>query len=188
MAGVHALTANTRPAGAEASYDSVMWLRQAFFRWLIPAAFLLPLWLLIGWGVFQGGWAILWVLFIAVPSVFVGQLVLTLLTRSRPSVRAERAVSWLDVAGFTLWHALTIAVGCFIDGAFGWLLAAAVVVGVGMFWLQFWQLWTEAKANGAGFRQTVSWSMAEGVGAEGSSERSARGPEVIVVRETDSRD
>ena len=26
-----------------------MWLRQAFFRWLIPAAFLLPLWLLIGW-------------------------------------------------------------------------------------------------------------------------------------------
>ena len=30
-----------------------MWLRQAFFRWLIPAAFLLPLWLLVGWGVFQ---------------------------------------------------------------------------------------------------------------------------------------
>ena len=29
-----------------------MWLRQAFFRWLIPAAFLLPLWLLIGWIVF----------------------------------------------------------------------------------------------------------------------------------------
>ncbi|WP_312167417.1 MFS transporter permease [Microbacterium sp.] len=165
-----------------------MWLRQAFFRWLIPAAFLLPLWLLIGWGVFQGGWAILWVLFIAVPSVFVGQLVLTLLTRSRPSVRAERAVSWWDVGGFTLWHGLTIAVGCFIDGAFGWLLAAAVVVGIGMFWLQFWQLWTEAKANGAGFRQTVSWSMTESVGETTSSPRATRPHEVIVVRETDSRD
>ncbi|WP_194764097.1 MFS transporter permease [Microbacterium sp. UFMG61] len=165
-----------------------MWLRQAFFRWLIPAAFLLPLWLLIGWGVFQGGWAILWVLFIAVPSVFVGQLALTLLTRSRPSVRAERAVSWWDVGGFTLWHGLTIAVGCFIDGAFGWLLAAAVVVGIGMFWLQFWQLWTEAKANGAGFRQTVSWSMTESVGETSSSPRATRPHEVIVVRETDSRD
>jgi len=188
MTGVHALTANTGTDVGASSYDSDMWLRQAFFRWLIPAAFLLPLWLLIGWGVFQGGWSILWVLFIAVPSVFVGQLVLTLLTRSRPSVRAERAVSWWDVGGFTLWHGLTIAVGCFIDGAFGWLLAAAVVVGIGMFWLQFWQLWTEAKANGAGFRQTVSWSMTEGVGEASSSPRSARPHEVIVVRETDSRD
>ncbi len=188
IAGVHALTANTGTGVGASSYDSGMWLRQAFFRWLIPAAFLLPLWLLIGWGVFQGGWAILWVLFIAVPSVFVGQLVLTLLTRSRPSVRAERAVSWWDVGGFTLWHGLTIAVGCFIDGAFGWLLAAAVVVGIGMFWLQFWQLWTEAKANGAGFRQTVSWSMTESVGETTSSPRATRPHEVIVVRETDSRD
>ncbi|WP_214443639.1 hypothetical protein, partial [Mycobacterium tuberculosis] len=108
-----------------------MWIRQAFFRWLLPSAFILPLWLLIGWAVFQGGWSILWVLLIAMPSVFVGQLLLTLLTRSRPSVRAERAVSWADVGGFGLWHALTIAVGFFIDGAFGWLLAAAIVVGIG---------------------------------------------------------
>ena len=43
-----------------------MWLRRAFFRWFLPAAFLLPLWLLVGWGVFQGGRAILWVLFIAI--------------------------------------------------------------------------------------------------------------------------
>ncbi len=162
-----------------------MWLRQAFFRWLIPAAFVLPLWLLIGWGVFQGGWAILWVLFIAVPSVFVGQLLLTLLTRSRPSVRAERAVSWWDVGGFTLWHGLTIAVGCFIDGAFGWLLAAAIVAGIGLIWLQLWQLWSEAKGSGARFRETISWSTVPGV-----DEPRADAPahEVIVVRETESRD
>lgn len=162
-----------------------MWLRQAFFRWLIPAAFLLPLWLLIGWGVFQGGWAILWVLFIAIPSVFVGQLLLTLLTRSRPSVRSDRAVSWWDVGGFTLWHGLTIAVGFFIDGAFGWLLTAAIVVGIGLVWLQLWQLWNEAKGSGARLRETIAWSTVPGVD-EPTPE--TRAPEVFVVRESDARD
>jgi hypothetical protein len=143
-----------------------MWLRQAFFRWLLPAAFLLPLWLFIGWAVFQGGWAILWVLFIAIPSVLVGQLLLTLLTRSRPSVRSERAVSWWDVAGFALWHGLTIAVGFFVDGAFGWLLTAAIVVGIGLFWLQFWQLWNEAKGSGVRLRETITWQTIPQAGDE----------------------
>ncbi|CAD5139033.1 MULTISPECIES: MFS transporter permease [Microbacterium] len=161
-----------------------MWIRQAFFRWLLPSAFLLPLWLLIGWAVFQGGWSILWVLLIAMPSVFVGQLLLTLLTRSRPSVRAERALSWWDVAGFGLWHALTIAVGFFIDGAFGWLLAAAIVVGIGLVWLQLWQLWNEARGSGARIRETISWSTMTPPRAE-TTQTSVH--EVIVVRETDDR-
>ncbi|MCM3779004.1 MFS transporter permease [Microbacterium hydrocarbonoxydans] len=162
-----------------------MWLRQAFFRWLLPAAFLLPLWLLVGWGVFQGGWAILWVLFIAVPSVFLGQLLLTLLTRSRPSVRAERAVSWWDVAGFTVWHGLTIAVGLFIDGAFGWLLTAAIVAGIALIWLQLWQLWNEARGSGARIRETIGWSTIPRVGETTSTTRPR---EVIIVRETDQPD
>ncbi|WP_149085215.1 MULTISPECIES: MFS transporter permease [Microbacterium] len=161
-----------------------MWIRQAFFRWLLPSAFILPLWLLVGWAVFQGGWAILWVLLIAMPSVFVGQLLLTLLTRSRPSVRAERAVSWWDVAGFGLWHALTIAVGFFIDGAFGWLLAAAIVVGIGLVWLQLWQLWNEARGSGARIRETISWSTMAPPRAD-VPQTSVH--EVIVVRETDDR-
>lgn len=161
-----------------------MWIRQAFFRWLLPSAFLLPLWLLIGWAVFQGGWSILWVLLIAMPSVFVGQLLLTLLTRSRPSVRAERALSWWDVAGFGLWHALTIAVGFFIGGAFGWLLAAAIVVGIGLVWLQLWQLWNEARGSGARIRETISWSTMTPPRAE-TTQTSVH--EVIVVRETDDR-
>lgn len=162
-----------------------MWLRQAFFRWLLPAAFLLPLWLVVGWGVFQGGWAILWVLFIAVPSVFVGQLLLTLLTRSRPSVRAERAVSWWDVGGFSLWHVLTIAVGCFIDGAFGWLLIAAIVVGLALIWLQLWQLWNEVKGSGARFRETISWASVPNVD---QAPPASRPHEVVVVRERDAED
>ncbi len=161
-----------------------MWLRRAVFRWLLPAAFLLPLWLIVGWAVFQGGWAILWVLFIAVPSVLVGQLALTLLTRSRPSVRAERAVSWLDVAGFATWHALTVAVGCFVDGAFGWLLIAAILVGLGLVWLQVWQLWTELRGSGVGIRETVAWSQ---VRPSGQRAATSPQPEVIIVEETDSR-
>ncbi len=183
--GRRALTANTGADHSTASYDFSMWLRQAFFRWLLPAAFLLPLWLLVGWGVFQGGWAILWVLFIAIPSVLVGQLLLTLLTRSRPSVRAERAVSWWDVAGFTLWHGLTIAVGCFIDGAFGWLLTAAIVAGLGLFWLQLWQLWNEAKGSGARLRETITWQT---IPTAEEQVPPTRAHEVIVVREADTRD
>jgi hypothetical protein len=117
--------------------------------------------------------------------VFLGQLLLTLLTRSRASVRAERAVSWWDVAGFTLWHGLTIAVGFFIDGAFGWLLAAAILVGIGLVWLQLWQLWNEAKGSGIRIRETIAWSAAPG---QTSPTASTREPEVIVVRESDPRD
>ena len=162
-----------------------MRLREGFFRWLLPAAFVLPLWLILGGIVFHAGWAMLWVLFIAVPSVFLGQLLLTLLTRSRPSVRVDRAVSWWDVAGFTVWHALTIAVGCFIDGAFGWLLAGAVLVGIGLIWLQLWQLWNEARGSGARIRETISWSTFPDQ-AEQPSPTTQH--DVIVVRESESRD
>lgn len=162
-----------------------MWLRQAFFRWLFPAAFLLPLWLLIGWGVFQGGWSILWVLLIAMPSVFLGQLVLTLLTRSRPSVRIERALSWWDVAGFSLWNGLTIAVGFFIDGAFAWLLTGAIIAGIGLFWLQLWQLWSEARGSGARLRETITWSAIPRADEQAAPSRDR---EVIVIRETDTLD
>ena len=75
-----------------------MAFRRLFYRWLWLAVLVLPLWLLVGWGVFQaGGWAFLWVLFIAIPSVFIGQLVLAGMVRARPSVAADRAVSWTDV-------------------------------------------------------------------------------------------
>ena len=76
-----------------------MWLRRAYYGWMIPAAFVLPLWLFVGWIAFNAGaWALLWVLLMAIPSVLIGQLVLTLLVRARPTARSERAVSWWDVA------------------------------------------------------------------------------------------
>ena len=151
-----------------------MRLRQAFHRWLIPAAFVLPLWLLIGWGVFNaGGWAFLWTLFIAVPSVFVVQLLLTLLVRSRPSVRVDRALSWWDVAGFGAWHALTIAVGFYPEHWFGLLLTGAILAAVGVLWVSLWQLWGEAR-TGASIR-------IQGTAGQG-------GPRIPTARATDDGD
>ncbi len=158
-----------------------MVLRRAFFRWLLPAAFVLPLWMIVGWAIFgRSGWGLLWVLIMAVPSVFVGQLLLTLLTRSRPSVRAERAVSWWDVAGFTAWHGLTIAVGCFIDGAFPWLLTGAIVAVLALFWLQLWQLWNEARGTGIRMRETITWSS---VSSRDSHAETSDPADVIIVEE-----
>ncbi|WP_345750455.1 MFS transporter permease [Microbacterium rhizophilus] len=122
-----------------------MALRRIFSRWLWPAAFVLPLWLLIGWGISDaGGWAFLWVLFVALPSVFVAQAGFTLLNRARPSVRRTGMVSWLDVAGFGVWHVLTIVVGLFSEAWFGLSLTLAILAAVGVLWLQIRQLWREA--------------------------------------------
>ncbi|WP_127474652.1 MFS transporter permease [Microbacterium sulfonylureivorans] len=125
-----------------------MWLRRGFFGWMIPAAFVLPLWLLVGWAVFNaGGWAFLWVLFLAIPGVFLWQLLLTLLVRARGTVRAHRAVSWWDVLGFTVWHLLVISLGFFDQAWWAPVMVVTVLVGVGLFWLELWQLWSEAKPS-----------------------------------------
>ncbi|HQZ48199.1 MAG TPA: MFS transporter permease [Microbacteriaceae bacterium] len=123
-----------------------MFLRRGFYAWLFPAALVLPLWLLIGWGVFTGGGlAFLWVLFIACPSVFLGQLLIAFLIRSRGTVRASQAVSWWDVLGLTVWHGLTIAAGFYSDTWFAPVLVAAIIAGFGLIALSFRQLLAEAR-------------------------------------------
>lgn len=161
-----------------------MWLRRAFYVWLIPAAFLLPLWLLVGWGVFTaGGIAFLWTIFIAIPSVFLGELILTLLVRARGTVRATRAVSWWDVAGFTVWHALTIAVGFFNSAWFAPVLVAAILVGIGMFWLELWQLFRETRGSAVVVRTTSTGYSYIPAPEEPSVQRSQGDHEVIVINE-----
>jgi hypothetical protein len=120
-----------------------MWLRQTFFRWLIPAAFVLPLWLVVGWIVFGASpWALLWVL-LSAPIVFVWQLILALLVRARGTVRAERAVSWTDAGLIGAWHLLVVALGVF-DGRWWWpALAVTVVLGVVALSSSLRQLWRE---------------------------------------------
>lgn len=124
-----------------------MGLRRAFFHWLIPAAFLLPLWLLIGWIAFGANpWALLWV-FVSAPIVFVWQLVVTLLVRARGTVRAERAVSWLDMALFAAWHVAVIALGVF-DQSWWWpVFGLTVALGIALLWVALWQLLREARPS-----------------------------------------
>lgn len=151
----------------------------------MPAAVVLPLWLLIGWGIFNaGGWAFLWVLFIAIPSVLVGQIVLTLLVRARASVRETRMVSWWDVLGFTVWHGLTIAVGCYPQAWFPLLLTGAITVALALFWLMLWQLWSEARGAGERIRMTspvagVSQPQSESV----RPQRTPANGQVFIVQE-----
>lgn len=158
-----------------------MWLRRAFFGWMIPAAFLLPLWLLVGWAVTgAGAWAFLWVLFLAIPGVFIWQLILTLLLRARGSVRADRAVSWWDVGAFTVWHGLVISLGFFAESWWAAVMVVAILVGVGLFWLELWQLWQEAKPARMVLRTT------EGVAYMPPAEPRTSTPsahEVIVITE-----
>ncbi|MFN3948197.1 MFS transporter permease [Microbacterium sp.] len=123
-----------------------MVLRRLFLHWLFPAAFVLPLWLFVGWIVFSGGsgWALLW-LFVAVPTVFVSQLLLSLLIRARGSVRESRAVSWRDALGLGLWHVAIVALGLFDSRVFFPLLVLAVVGALVLFWSSLAQLWNEAR-------------------------------------------
>ncbi len=157
-----------------------MWLRQAFFRWLVPAAFVLPLWLFVGWIVFGASpWALLWVL-VSAPLVFVGQLVLTLLVRARGTVRADRAVSGTDAAVIGSWHALIVALGVFDSGWWWPVLAVTVAVGGAALWTSLWQLWREA-------RPSAVFARFDGYDARLTG-RSTPAPEsdagVIVVEET----
>ena len=158
-----------------------MWLRQTFFRWLLPAAFVLPLWLVIGWIVFGASpWALLWVL-VSAPIVFIGQLVLALLVRARGTVRAERAVSWTDAGVIGAWHLLVVALGVF-DGRWWWpTLAVTFVVGVAALWTSLSQLWRETGPRISILRTSGGVGYVPPVREE--APRSATADEVIVIRE-----
>src|SRR6478609_11470711 len=157
-----------------------MWLRRAFYGWLIPAAFLLPLWLLIGWGVFNaGGWAFLWVLFLAIPGVFLWELLLTLLVRARGTVRAHRAVSWWDVLGFAVWHLLVISLGFFNPAWWAPVMVVTILAGGGLFWLELWQLWSEAKPSRSVLRTTEGMAYIPPMEPAGAADPQ----EVIVITE-----
>ena len=166
-----------------------MWLRRAFYAWLIPAAFLLPLWLLIGWAVFRaGGWAFLWVLFLAIPAVFLGELILTLLVRARGTVRAHRAVSWWDVLGFGVWHALIISLGFFNQAWWAPVMVLTILVGVGLLWLTLWQLWREARPSRMLLytQEGVAYLPADAAPAEPSVQSDAYGDVFVISEKPDA--
>ncbi|MFC6355244.1 hypothetical protein [Luethyella okanaganae] len=119
-----------------------MIIRRAFYHWQFVAAVALPVWILVGWGVFgQGGWGILGLLLVC-PVVFVTLTAVSLLVYARPTVRRERAVSWTDVALFTVWHGAVIGFGFF--GSTTTLFAVlGVLAAIAGFWISLWELFTD---------------------------------------------
>jgi len=121
-----------------------VFIRRAFFYWQFPAAVILPAWILVGWGVFAAtGWQIIG-LIVGVLMLTVAMLATAGLIFARKDVRAERAVSWLDVALLTVLHGLVIAVG-FFTPATALLGTLAVVAVIALFWSGIVQLVMETR-------------------------------------------
>jgi uncharacterized membrane protein YuzA (DUF378 family) len=158
-----------------------MILRRAFRIWMLIAAVALPIWPLVGWGIFGGGgWQFL-VLIIAMPILFVTMAAVAGLIWARPTVRREKAVSWLDVGVLTLWQACVIGFGLFgpASDAFAVL---GVLVGLAAFWVVLWEFFTDAKK-----RAKETMAEFERMAARPSVRRNAPlardGEELIVIKE-----
>jgi hypothetical protein len=116
-----------------------MLIRRAFLRWLVAAAVVLPIWLAVGWAIFGGGgWGTLG-LVITVPVAFIGLGIIALLVWARPTVRAERAVSWTDVGVIGAWHLSIIGIG-FYGASAGMFGVLAILLAIAAFWAAIWQL------------------------------------------------
>ena len=147
-----------------------MVVRRVVYRLIFPLAVVLPVWVLIGRGIIADGvgWQFVAYLFIA-PVLFIALIATGGLLVARSEVRAERAVSWPDVAVLSaLWLAL-IGVGLF---AYPWLAVCVVLLVLGLFWLAIWELiastrrvFTEfnerVQAQARGSRQAAPIDMGE---------------------------
>ncbi|WP_308493795.1 MFS transporter permease [Microbacterium terrisoli] len=159
-----------------------MWMRRGLFAWLLPAAIVLPVWLVVGWAIFNaGGWAFLGVIFFAAPAVLVGEVIIALLIRARPTVRSFRAVSWWDALWITVWHLLVIAYGLFLQAAFAPILVGAIIAFLALFWSSLAQLWNEAR--GSFSRLSPGSGPADVPHEETLRQRGSAHADVIVVNE-----
>lgn len=121
-----------------------MIIRRAFRIWMVIAAVALPIWPLIGWGLFGGGgWQFVALLF-SMPILFLAMLAVAGLVWARPTVRRQKAVSWLDVGIVTLWQVCVIGFGLFgpSSNAFAVL---GVIAGLAAFWVVLWEFFTDAR-------------------------------------------
>jgi len=148
--------------------------RRAFFYWQFVAAVLLPLWVLIGRGLFGAavGWQFL-LLVVLMPLLSIAMFGVGGLTAARKEVRRARAVAWLDVAVIGAWHVAILSLGFFLvdsnagsdigSSAFTRLAgsgavdlstalanlsgALVVVLAVAAFWITGWQFVRETRAR-----------------------------------------
>ncbi|QHC66851.1 hypothetical protein GSU68_09950 [Rathayibacter sp. VKM Ac-2759] len=130
--------------------------RRAFGSWQYPAAIVLPLWILLGYGLFGGssGWTVLG-LVIALPILAVCLAVVAGIVSFRVTVRPTRTPAWGDVAALGAWHASLFAFGFFPPGA--WAIGLlSVLLGLVAFWHSTWRFATDARATLLAFAEASS--------------------------------
>ncbi len=166
-----------------------MLLRKVFYRWQFIAAFVLPAWLFVGWGIWgESAWGILGLL-IAAPASFLSLIVVAGVTAARATARQERAVSWIDVGIMTAWHLALIGVG-FSGPTAGTFAVFAVLLALVAFWSAVWQLLRDsarrAQATFAEFERQAQMPPQAGARPQQPSTGPRRGPDdgdVIIVHE-----
>ncbi|MHC2185013.1 hypothetical protein ACVLV4_000643 [Rathayibacter agropyri] len=121
--------------------------RRAFGSWQFPAAIALPLWILLGYGLFGGssGWTVLG-LVIALPILSVALAVVASIVAFRVTVRPTRTPEWSDVAVVGAWHVSLVAFG-FVPPGWAALGLLSVVLGVGALWYSTWRFLSDARAT-----------------------------------------
>jgi len=152
-----------------------MWLGRALLRWQLIAIPVLPLWLLIGYGVFGAGPAGFFLLFLGCAVLFVFLAVIAGLTRLRPVVRERRALGGRESVLLLAWHAALVGLGFFSATGVGFAVAS-VVLGLGVFWLTVWQLARE-------WRDRVSGAVAPASSPSRPTRHPGDDGDVIIVHE-----
>jgi hypothetical protein len=162
-----------------------MLIRRVVYHWQFPAAAVLPIWLLVGWGVFGGsGWGFLF-LIVACIVLAVFLAVVSALIRARRSVRESRAVAWWDAAALAAWHGSLIGLG-FFGPTTGLFVLLSIVLGLVAFWYALWALLTEASRRvGAALDGFVAQAQAQEAGGRRPLPPDGYDGEIIVVRERD---
>ena len=120
-----------------------MLFRRALFYWQFTAALLLPVWVVIGRGLYgsANGWDIL--LYIVLSIVLgIALLAVAGVTTARKAVRTSRTVSTRDAIILSIWHLAIIVYG-FADAA--WLAAIIILITVVAFWQAVIALFAETR-------------------------------------------
>lgn len=163
-----------------------MFVRRAFYYWQFIAAVVLPIWLLVGWGVFGGGgWGLLGLLLVS-PLAFIALLAIALLIYARKSVRQAHAVSWIDVGLLTLWHLSIVGVG-FYGASANWFGVGAIVIAIAAFWVVLWELVTETRkrvASAFASLDAETQAAAQPQAPRGPHGAFAQDGDVLIVRES----
>lgn len=152
-----------------------MMLRRALYYALMPMAVALPLWLLISRGIVadDSGWMFV-IYLITSPILFALLAILTGLILARKQVRAQKAVSWIDV-GFLL----AIWVSLILYGFFAILpiAAASALAVVATFWAVIAELIEETRNRVKSYVDDMAFTTQKrAVQAPGDA-----GPIIVVV-------